>query len=525
MVKVCVRSTRALCAGLVALSLASTGVDASTSELLVGRAEDPVIVTGNALAGFQGRTNTSLAAFRWDDAAARFIPIPYQIDERVNHVFNSGTEYQFSELMYDVMREDNGRLDADDELVFLFGDGGPQAPTGAAWPAGADIQRYEIVASDPRPGSTEAPRFVYLFSGNGLEHATPNYVSWDLSRSTSITTGAYALDFADKWLLNGIRILQPCGTGEDILDRAKGRAGTPQTDRGETEELWNPISIYMGGMAGPIRAIRYVRGAASGLNTIHHDVVYQGFWERQLNLRVHDISNAFFYLDLRPNLGTTFYSPSTPLGVPVDGEPDPSVSTTLPAWTTIRGPKGGFGLVYDVPPSPFVIATNLYYRDDLTYNDQPPTVPVYGDEDNSAYGNQGLSLSGLIGTETDTIPLRLRFYPLCADEGDAAMGEALREIYDVPVQITTELQTGTTSAVRSLQVTRDFADVVLTWQAVAGATGYRIFVSDEPDLPKDDWTHVGDVTGTTYRDVAGALDPQHSFYSVVPLTASGEGGW
>src|SRR5262249_30279822 len=154
--------------------------------------------------------------------------------------------------------------------------------------------RFELLVRDPRPGGPWPDRFVYLFDGSGLPRSPAAYVSWDREPTTGIASDRYALDYEDRWLLTGLRLLSPCGAGADLLDRFKGRAGLSPQDA-ESEALWNDASIYLGGIVGPVRAIRYVQGAASGLNTIHHDVVYRGRWDRAISLRVHPLDNVWFY--------------------------------------------------------------------------------------------------------------------------------------------------------------------------------------------------------------------------------------
>ena len=497
---------------------------AATESAATNRDEDPVVISGSILQDLWGTSVTQLAVFRYDAGSNGFAPIPFQVDQRVDHVFSGGTPAEVHELIYDVMHEDDGLLDANDEVAFLYPDAGDQAPSGAVWLPGTDPSRFEIRVVDPRPGGPYPDRFVYVFTGSGLPRSAVNYMSWTASASGAISSARFGLDFADRWLLTGYRVNPPCGSGTDLLDRVKGRAGlTP--DRAESEETWNPISTYMGGLIGPVRAIRYVRGAASGINTVHHDVVYRGFWERVVNLRVHSISAVWFYFDLLPAAGTTFLSSTVPAGVAVDGVNDPSVGTTIPEWSIVRGGGGGMATVYNIPPSPFVGTADFYYRDDATYNDKPQNVTTYGDDDNSAYGNHGLHLDTITSSETDTIPMSFRLYPLCSDAGDATLGAGLRALVDFPLQTSATRQTRAASAVRTVAAARVGTDVVLAWQAVGGALSYRVYVATSPSLPQGSWTLLGTPAGTTLIDPGAAGDGVSRFYSVTAVGAGGEGPW
>lgn len=486
------------------------------------RGEDPVLLLGASLPDYDGDDIERLALFRWDPGVPGFVPVPFQIDEKLVRVFNPGTELEISELMYDVGRMEDGTLDANDELAFMLKDTGPRAPMEAEGPPGSDGTRYEIAVNDPAPAFSSEPTWVYLFRGDGLELASLGYMEWEAERpSSAIVTPRFTMDFQDRWLLTGYSVSPSCGTGTDLIDRYKGRGGA-QPHVAETEDFWNPISFYLGGLLGPVRAIRYVRGAASGFNTIHHDVVYPAFWERQINLRIHDIADIYLYMDLRPATGSRFFSSHVPSGVDVDGRPDSSVGTALPTWSIAHGPDGGMAQVYDVPPSPFVGAVLFYYRDDEDYNDISQLFPN-SDEDDSAFGNFGVHLDGVSSDETDTIPGRIRVVPLCSGEGDATVGALLRQRYDHPPSASAEFQITGLQPVRSLTATIVNADVVLDWQEIAGALSYRIYTSVDPSVAPESWILQEEVSTSSWTDPAILFDPDPRYYSIVPVGIAGEG--
>jgi hypothetical protein len=425
----------------IARSLLAAGVlvgVSSLAEAVPTREGEAVVVLGSEFPEYHGKPVLDLVAHRWDAGSGSFVPVPFQVDPRFEHVFNRGTSDEFSELLYDVLREDDGLLDADDELAFLLRDAGPRAPAGALGPPGAEALRYEIAVTDPRVGSTTPPRWLYLLAGSGLPRSTDAYVRWDGRRWTGIAADRYRLGYADKWLLTGLVVKTPCGGGVDLLDRIKGRAGFA-LDRGENEALWNLTSFYLGALVGPVRVIRYVKGAASGFNTIHHDVVYPEYWERHIALRVHAVSDVWLYADLLPRAGTTFLADTVAAPVAVDGSPD-AVPATLPRWAIVRGSAGGLLTVYDVPPSAFVTERRFLYLDDASFDDRSSWF-FYGDQDDSAYGVHGVNLSGVTGSDTDTIQARMRFYPLCSDEGGAALGQEVRSRYDVRLAAEASAQT------------------------------------------------------------------------------------
>ncbi|UCF67211.1 MAG: hypothetical protein JSV80_15755, partial [Acidobacteriota bacterium] len=181
------------------------------------RGDEPVLAYGSSFSAFQGRLLSDLALFRYDPDAVAFEPIPFQIDERIEKLFNEGLEFEFRETIYDVLGEDDGRLDADDELVFIYRDAGPRARAEAPWPECAEEIRYEIAAIDTRPGVSNPTGWVYLFAGTGLARSSEQRVSWDLLPSSAISSACIELGFTDRWLLTELRVFPPCGSGIDLI--------------------------------------------------------------------------------------------------------------------------------------------------------------------------------------------------------------------------------------------------------------------------------------------------------------------
>jgi len=253
----------------------------------ISRDDEPVVLTGSSLASLLGTPVDQLAVLRYDPPTGTFVPIPFQVDERLDVTFDVGRQTEFiEEDMYDVLHLDDGLLDEQDEVAFMFSDGGPQAPTGATWPTGTASLRYETTVRDDRDPANTVTRWAYLYAGPALQRSATSYVSWGGSASSSIVTSEFSLDYTDRWLLTGYRVASPCGSGADLIDRFKVRSrpfGLPSVD----EEVVNLNSQYLGGLIGPIRALRYVRGAKSGTNTIHFDRVSRGRWTRIVHLRVH----------------------------------------------------------------------------------------------------------------------------------------------------------------------------------------------------------------------------------------------
>lgn len=493
----------------------------------VSRTDEPVLVLGESLPDMLGREIGDIGLYRWDVQKLAFVPIPFQIDERVDHVFNPEVPpLRFVETIYDVFGEEQEILDENDEFAFMYRDVGVRAPAEAPWPEWADPVRYEIRIEDPRPGSSVSPRWVYAYSGPAPPRSDDRYVTWNGANDGSIETGLFELDFEGNWLLTGYRVGPPCGDGTDLIDRWKGRA-RPRPELYEDEEGWNTNSTYLGGLVGPIRAIRYVRGATSGINTIHHDIVYDSYWFRRINLRVHPIEDAWVYFDWTPRPGVVFFSQETREGVAVDGLPDSSVTDQDPDWHVIAGQGGGMAIAYEVPPVPQYDELEGFYVDDADYDDAIITNPGYGDEDDSAYGSFGKKVIGVGESNVSPVTLDFNVYPICEGEGSALVGDTIEEFEAYPLEAQPFEQWITLGPVRSLEVRVQGSDVVLEWQSVPAAdNGYRVYAAPDPSLPEGDWPELGVTSSTSYLDAGAGLDPQLRCYSVVALGPDGiEGPW
>lgn len=503
------------------------GAAPGTADQAVSRSDEPVLIEGAAFPEKLGRDLEQFGLYRWDPQTVSFVPIPFQIDERFDKTFNPAVpELKFVETVYDVFGQEDGRLDEDDELAFMYRDVGFRAPPQAQWPEWADPIRYEIAVEDPRPGSGNTTRWVYLYTAPSPPRSDRSYVSWNLANDGSIETDLFALDYTGNWLMTGYRVLPPCGDGSDLIDRVKGRA-RPLPNRLEDEEGWNDSSSYLGGLVGPVRAIRYVRGAQSGINTIHHDVVYESFWYRRVNLRVHPILEAWIYFDWLPQPGGVLFTPEVRDGVLVDGAPDPAVPEMKADWHVISTGAGGMAVAYEIPPSDKYGSLAGYYRDDLDYDDTIPENPSYEDEDDSAYGSFGNRVLDVGDTNVDAVVMNYRAYPLCSGEGSALVGDTIDTFEQYPLQADPNEQSMMLGPIRTLSASVEGPDVVLSWDSIPAADGgYRVYASDDPSLPQGSWTRLGDSSGTEYVDAGEAERPRMRFYNVVGLDENGgEGPW
>ncbi len=500
----------------LAADTASLSIEAASSEVPSIR-DEPVLIAGSALPGFAGQSVDALRVFRFDEATNALVPIPFQVDERFSKTFNPGTNEEFQELVYDVFGEEDGLFDADDELVFLFGDAGEKrAPAELSSPSGADPKRYEIRVEDSRSGLQTPDRWVYVLSGTQLARSQTRYLNWGGLANSDVSSDLMVIAYDGPWRLTELRVRPPCGNGNDLIDRLKGRAGVAP-NKGESEEIWNQTSRFLGGKLGPIRAIRYVRGAASGTNTIHHDLIYRRLFVRRLNLRVHPLNQIWFYFDWLPRTGLTLITKDDTSGWSIDGVPEVGTPTAFQPWQIVSGPDGGLAVLWDVPPSPYYEKRSFYYKDDANYNDAPHQ--GYTDDDDASIGSHGIDIFSLGGTSTTAIPFGMRVHPLCASQGSAQLGatiESLKGALHSQIQLQ-DLH----GAPRELNIQRVGSDLRLSWRAPGGQGPFKILGSKDASLPTGNWKVLGTISGSTWvQPGAGTSRPPMIYFYRVDRSGS-----
>lgn len=487
--------------------------------------ENPIILKGSTFSGFLGSPLDQLGLFRFDPGGGGFVPIPFQIDQRIEVVLNPGSPWEATEHLYDVQGLGSGVLETDDEVAFLFTDAGTRAPLALPWPENAGEIRYEVAVSYPQPGKgskSEPPKWIYLFSGPGLPLSPNSYVAYTPSPAGSMTTSKFAVDYQGNWIMSGLRILPSCGSGADLIDRLKGRALTAG-NLGEDEVVWSFASRFYGGKAGPVRAIRVVLGAASGVSTLLQDIAYRGLWEREIHLRVHAVPEVRFYFDWLPGAVMRMYTASNPLGVTIDGTNDSQVGTGFQEWVVVKSPRGGAVVLHDLPDSPYFGQKEFFYRDDASWNDELSNNPYYWDDDDLAFGVDGVAVKPLLDSNPEGIFYKMRLYPLCGGQGDASLGASFKEAAEKLPEVEAEPQLPGTGSIRSLEVTRDGADTVLTWDPFPEADFYRVYHSPVPSAAPSNWHLLAEALNPSYRDIsAGVL---LRYYSVVFVVDGEMGGW
>lgn len=334
------------------------------------RVTEPLILTGAQLAAFSGAPVQDLKVRFWDGSNWGFAIA--QVDER-----NSSGRFVASE---------DGKLDANDVLVFLSDRLDEQAPADA-WPGNLSKEHARIELSVTDPSGPAFNRFAYVFwaTQQGPAPEEPVLIQFDPA-SHEIRTDVYTLALAggsDGFI--GMKGLTLFG-GPNLIDRLKMRVsgtlfgGLPVNYNEETIGIFvgtaplNPVVI------GPVRLL---------FDSSGKDVAYParaslfGSLASGDGSGLFEVSSARLSLDLSPAaVPATYRDPNVPAGVPIDGQPDAVPASPMPSWHEVRFTAGR--LISAGAPPKAGSTLKLYYKDDAR-----PDSSDTGDK--MSYGDSGVS--------------------------------------------------------------------------------------------------------------------------------------
>jgi len=416
---------------------------------ILTREFEPVVLTGENVPSLAGIPPAQLVGFRY--ASGVWTQIPIQIDEQavgalgrayagVNPLECDQPTYCISltgavvQLYYTDPTTHTGAdpdvsFDRDDELVFMAGDAGAEAPADAPRPPGLQSRvGVKVTISEPRPGGSSA--HVYLFRHNGAlsSGAGKSYVTYNFSlasgeylpsydregtsadanrrtgdaaganpENTTLTTSYYSQHFADRWILDRLQITAPGASGVDILDRYKTSfapgscARTEYTgSRGEGAFIVN--------ISGPVWAIRSYLGFNSGPLVQRQHIFYERFSDVTTFLRVHPIPGIVDFFDYSAAAtGMTYRNNQNLQGLVIDGRPDDHRAGTL-EWESVQGPQGTLIMAHTLTTSVAGLVRTSFYDDAITSQ----FIQCTGD--NSAYAASGNWITSEIANTDPRLP-------------------------------------------------------------------------------------------------------------------------
>lgn len=387
----------------------------------ISRTLEPVIVSGEQLAEFQGAPLDDLFVYAYDGST--WAAIPFQIDE----VDATGT-YTVEDRL----------LDANDELVFMAMDLGSQA-TPHEWLTDTASQahpRYELRVTNPLAPAEQGQ--VYLYHSATLSPTIlVDYVDWDAAGSRYVA-GAYVLGFAPASHY-GMDSLELNGSGMDALDRSKMRInvdcyifGIP-ININLTEDDLAGLLDQTPAVDGPVRA---GGGTVQGSNWAYYAldrsklVLDVGAIEpppqcSSIVIRWIRLSSDWQDPMASGMAPVTYYDANTPEGVAVDGVPDSVPTQPVAGWRQVSGAQGSVVTVVDSALDGGSLSN--YYLDDLTENP--------GDTgDQRSYGDAG----ALVDNPSGQMVIDMVTYVL--DAGQPNVGDIFRAYYEQPLTVAATAQ-------------------------------------------------------------------------------------
>lgn len=421
----------ALVAGTASTAYPYLGGTGHASPATIDRDFEPVVLAGASLPDLQGLSTSSIVVYAYDSGSGQWAAIPSQVDERKNVSLQG--QCLHTELMF---AQEDGLLDTDDELAFMAADLDDLAPDGLLPPAAATTV-YRVEVTDPRPGGGQG--WAYVAASTSPPPAPADYVSYTTTRTlpdqqsivaedTRVQTDRYQLHFSGRWTMDEL-IIEP---GPDILDKFRGTAyGSPDSP-GETETLsWDPTSWTVYFKDGPVRALRVIRGAASGPAVTYTVEFYRSYIRWLTNLRVHAVPNIYRFFDYSSNaIGMTYYRSTTPSGFTIDGIADDPGSALGP-WEEVTGTPGT--LVHYLSLETNAASPAPYYRD-------ATGVPERSGGDGNAYGNHGVYLPSVADTDCGGPENYLRGYmnSYVLPPNQGRVGDQYAELEENPMQVSVQ---------------------------------------------------------------------------------------
>lgn len=353
----------------------------------LAREIDPAVIEGRRLQAVLNERIERLGLFAVVDG--RWVPIPFQIDERL-----AGGEYIFTGGKQSNAHLSTGRLKPTDELVFMAADTGARsdgstAPTGGRSPV-------EVTVTDPLGGGTS---WAYLFVFDGkVPRSKVDYVSYAAERER-VTTDHYVIQYTpgeDHIYFSQLIVPEKAGgNGLEFCDRLKLRTHLKTRlffSLDFDEEEWDSkVTQYLD---GPVRVIRQVTNELRFLGIsvapkVRVDAVYYRDYhiapakiEQTLDLPT-IAKEAWFQIvtDFNDNAkGMRYYRPTSSDESPwhaVDGRMEPderSMKLATPRWHLLTGAPGTFLWWIDMP-KPLEPVTRLTYVDDKDVEDPPEADP------------------------------------------------------------------------------------------------------------------------------------------------------
>ncbi len=423
----------------MAIVMALTTTATAQKTMGIDRVMDQVVISGKQLAKINGQpiANLRLMAFKGGQLKA----MPFQIDE-----LNAAGDYVMKRASGAVDQdEDGGKLDANDELVFMAMDAGDQGDPKAA---GIGVTAVaEIILKDPVNGK-RGWAYLLAFDKNPPAPSSVSYMKYGSKGDhDELVTPHYTLRFPKNDVFMDALIIHKSagGNGKDIMDRIKMRSGvsmlmgTVSIDRTENDFAHTVLGV----IAGPVRVLRQtetrlvlvgsLKSPAAIVNGSFYPACFQFPSVLELPFRMDLVATDAFMRqgwDLNQNaLGLKITTNLNAKPVTYDGkmtneEKELARSNETLLWALGTGPQGTFLFkgVWDQGKNP--IKALIYYEDDKSRLEPPEEDP----------GVMGIAyrLEDLLSMGGEAYPFNVVNY--IVPNYDGAVKSAL-QVFDHPLEI------------------------------------------------------------------------------------------
>lgn len=221
----------------------AAGTSGATPKSLT-RKYDVIIVKGQFLRNYSGVPIPQLALFAYKNNSLD--PIPFQIDERdpKGRLVMMGGKTAGKDI-------DNGKLDANDEMVFCAMD------TGDRLPDAERADKIEIEITDPKHPSQHAWVYLHNIKSGKAPRSSVDYINYD-PKTERIMSKNYILGYSKGYMFYS-DVIYPAsvgGNGKDFFDKVKFRI---KVQFAKSEFLRNEDSVraeVQGWIDGPVRVVQ-----------------------------------------------------------------------------------------------------------------------------------------------------------------------------------------------------------------------------------------------------------------------------
>lgn len=369
----------------------------------LNRPYQPVVMKGSSFAEFANNVASLNQLFLYKYSANTWTQIPFQFDEVEPDSLDVAKTTYF--------RQGDGKLDDQDELVFMVRDAGDRAPAGA-WiddQASSAYTRYEIELTDPLAAGSAG--YVYLYRSTTLTvpATIKDYVTYTPPTAGSGNDVVKGQSYEEGHRSNGINnslLVPPSagGDGVDFLDQLKIRfqLNIFSINVPITEEGFALQGIRL--RDGNVRLIRQLQERISVLgNNLDFaiDVLYYAYsavLSTDLNITVDNVNLLRQSIDFKASAnGAKWYNQNITNPVTVDGVADNLSTQNLAVvvapnfnWYMLSSSHGSFVNLFSLPGS-LGNSQKFYYHD-------APSGSSDGTPDSGAntgsFGDSGLLITG-----------------------------------------------------------------------------------------------------------------------------------